>query len=112
MPELMERAASKSRDEIWHDFHEVVNMTPAEIDTRLGPPSAMSWGREQDQAGRRLIKLLGKRKAELDEDDYWYMRQVVEHVQRRRAQGKPGDDCEDSSWREQLMELGHDPLKA
>src|SRR5687768_2151966 len=111
-PELMERADARNRDEIWHDFHEVVNLTSAEIESRLSPPSAMGWAREQDQAGRRLIKVLGKRKADLDEDDYWYMRQIVEHVHRRRAQGRPGDDSEGSHWREQLMELGHDPLKA
>ena len=111
-PELMERVDARSRNEIWHDFHEVVNMSAAEIEGRLGPPSAMGWAREQDQAGRRLIKVLSKRKSDLDEDDYWYMRQIVEHIDRRIARGRPGDDSEGSSWREQLMELGHDPLKA
>ena len=102
-------------DELWQEFHTVVNMTSRELEDWLRTRSAD----EDDEAlpdqagtptGRHVVQILGKRRGDLTEDDARVMRRVVERVRAQRR-----DDLEptagDAAWRHRLMSLGHDPLK-
>jgi hypothetical protein len=103
-------------DEItWENFHRVVNMTSRELQAWLAVEGA---GEETetppDQAGpplgHRVLDILGKRKADLTEDDVSVMRRVVDKVV-----GKRGEELDaivdDDRERRRLMDLGHDALK-
>jgi Protein of unknown function (DUF3140) len=102
-------------DELWQEFHTVVNMTSRELEDWLRTRSAD----EDDEAlpdqagtptGRHVVQILGKRRTDLTDDDVRVMRRVVERVREQRR-----DDLEptagDPNWRHRLMSLGHDPLK-
>ena len=102
-------------DELWQEFHTVVNMTSRELEDWLRTRSADEDDEVlPDQAGtptgRHVVQILGKRRTDLTEDDARVMRRVVERVREQRR-----DDFEptagDAAWRYKLMSLGHDPLK-
>ena len=107
--------SSQELDDLWNEFHAVVNMTSRELDEWLMTRSA---GEESealpDQAGtkngRHVLSILGKRRADLTGDDARVMRKVVDTVNSER-----GADMEPTAgqphWRHRLMTLGHDPLK-
>jgi hypothetical protein len=107
--------SEQERDELWDDFHAVVNMTSRELEEWLRTRSAGQETEElPDQAGtengRHVLHILGKRRGDLDADDMRVMRKVVDTVTAERGadmeptQGQP-------NWRHRLMTLGHDPLK-
>ena len=102
-------------DELWQEFHTVVNMTSRELEDWLRTRSADEDEEAlPDQAGtptgRHVVQILGKRRGDLTDDDARVMRRVVERVRAQRR-----DDLEptagDAAWRHRLMSLGHDPLK-
>ena len=102
-------------DELWEEFHRVVNMTSRELTDWLATADA---GEETealpDQAGpklgRQVLGILGKRRVDVTAQDIAAMQEVVQVVRRERP-----DDLEpvagDDAWRRRLMSLGHDPLK-
>jgi Protein of unknown function (DUF3140) len=103
--------------EVWDDWREAVNMTRAELERWLDTDESKAVGDKSDggestghASGRRIVEILGKRKAELDDDDIEWMRKVIGYVHRHRAQG-PSSDVEHSRWRYSLMNWGNDPLK-
>jgi hypothetical protein len=102
-------------DELWQDFHTVVNMTSRELRDWLAVQGAGEVTEEvPDQAGshlgHRVLAILGKRRVDLTRDDVEVMEQVVERVTSQRR-----DDLEptagEAAWRRRLMNVGHDPLK-
>lgn len=108
-------ATTRVDEELWEEFHTVVNMTSRELADWLRADAASESTEElPDQAGsdlgRRVLGILGKRKADLTEDDVAAMTSVVDLVRRERR-----DDLEptagDESWRHRLMSVGHDPLR-
>jgi hypothetical protein len=102
-------------DELWDEFHRVVNMTSRELSEWLRTRDA---GEETealpDQAGtptgQQVLAILGKRRQDLTPHDTDVMRRVVDRVHAQRR-----DDLEPTAgqagWRHRLMSLGHDPLK-
>jgi hypothetical protein len=75
---------------------------------------SVGWKRDGDESvghasGREIIRILGKDKAGLTEDDYAHMRKVVGFIRRHLAQ-EPANVVT-SRWRYSLMNWGHDPLK-
>ena len=108
---------SLDRDQVTSRFHEVVNMAPAELEEWLESEQSHRVGFTrpgEDESvghasGRRIVGLLRKRKAELDDDDLAHMRQVVGFVRRHSAQ-RP-ENMVTSRWRYALMNWGHDPLE-
>jgi hypothetical protein len=108
-------AEPKVDDELWDDFHRVVNMTSRELDEWLRVRSADTDTEElPDQAGtetgQHVLHILGKRRTDLTTDDARVMRNVVDRVLAERR-----DDLEpvagEAHWRHRLMSMGHDPLK-
>jgi hypothetical protein len=108
-------ADEKVSDELWEEFHRVVNMTSRELADWMRVESATEDVEElPDQSGRslgrRVLGILGKRRTDLTDDDVAAMTKVVDTVhEQRREDLEPvaGDD----HWRRRLMDIGHDPLK-
>ncbi len=102
-------------DELWDEFHRVVNMSSAELQAWLATGEAgESTESLPDQAGtarsRQVLEILGKRRTDLTTDDATVMRAVVEEVRAARG-AEPEPKAGDDGWRRRLMSLGHDPLK-
>lgn len=102
-------------EQLWQDFHTVVNMTSRELQEWLATQGAAEETEEvPDRAGpalgHQVLEILGKRRADLTSSDIEVMETVVERVaSQRREDLEPtagGDD-----WRRGLMNIGHDPLK-
>jgi hypothetical protein len=103
-------------DELWTDFHRVVNMTSQELRDWLMTRSAGEDGALEPgthvgtPTGEEVLHILGKRRTDLTADDERVMRNVVQRITEQRR-----DDLEptagEAHWRYRLMSLGHDPLK-
>lgn len=109
-------AESHVDDELWDEFHRVVNMTSRELSDWLRTRSAEPETEElPDHAGtptgQQVLAILRKRRTDLDTSDERVMRTVVDRVLAERR-----DDLEPTAgqahWRRRLMSIGHDPLKA
>ena len=108
-------AQDKVDDELWQEFHTVVNMTSRELVEWLRTQGATEEAEAlPDQAGRslgrRVAAILAKRRSDLTDDDIAAMTKVVDIVRRERREDlepTAGDD----HWRPKLMDLGHEPLK-
>ena len=108
-------AEAKVSDDLWEDFHRVVNMTSRELADWLRVESAAEDTEAlPDQAGRslgqRVLHILGKRQVDLTDDDIAAMGKVVDIVRRERGE-EPEPKAGDDHWRRKLMDIGHDPLK-
>ncbi|AUS80965.1 DUF3140 domain-containing protein [Actinoalloteichus sp. AHMU CJ021] len=102
-------------DALWNEFHRVVNMSSRELSEWLRTRSAGETAEEfPDQSGtptgQEVLRILNKRRTDLEDGDLHVMRRVVERVHAERR-----DDLEPTSgqsgWRHRLMSIGHDPLK-
>ena len=99
-------------------FHEAVNMTAAKISHWLDSADSKKVGYKESEggesvghhSGRRIIEILGKKKADLDTADLAHMKKVVGYVHRHLAQ-RPHGDVKDTRWRYSLMNWGHDPVR-
>jgi hypothetical protein len=108
-------ADSNVDDDLWNDFHRVVNMTSRELRDWLAVQGAGEDAEEvPEQAGshlgHRVLDVLGKRRSDVTPDDVEVMEQVVERVlSQRREDLEP--TAGEAAWRRRLMNVGHDPLK-
>src|SRR3954471_3749632 len=102
-------------DELWDDFHRVVNMTSRELQDWL----MVQGAEEQTEAlpehagpplGHRVLEILRKRRVDLTPDDVQVMDKVVDKVMSRRGVARE-PTAGQAAWRHKLMTLGHDPLK-
>ncbi len=103
----------EDHDAIAKAFHDAVDMAPAEVERWLGMEESRSvgWTHEgEHEAGRRIVEVKHRNKADLTDEDYAHMRKVVGYVHRDTAQ-RPHGDATDTRWRQSLMNWGHDPLK-
>lgn len=102
-------------DELWDEFHTVVNMTSRELGDWLRVRAADEVGEELPEragteTGQHVLRLLGKRKTDTDADDVALMRRVVDRVRSERREDLEPTAGE-ARWRHRLMTVGHDPLK-
>jgi hypothetical protein len=102
-------------DITWENFHRVVNMTSRELQAWLAVEGAGETTEEvPDQAGpqlgHRVLDILGKRKADLTEDDVAVMNRVIDTVVEARGEELDAP-IDDDTARRRLMDLGHDALK-
>lgn len=102
-------------DELWDEFHRVVNMNSRELEDWLRTRDAGEDAEAlPDEAGtptgREVLAILGKRRGDLTARDGHVIRRVVERVRdQRRADLEP--TAGDANWRHRLMSIGHDPLR-
>jgi hypothetical protein len=105
-------------DDVRTEFAGAVNMTATELKKWLATDEAKEVGQKPatggesvgHDSGRKIISILGKKKADLTDADEAHMRNVVGYVHRHLAQ-RPHGDVTDTKWRYSLMNWGHDPLK-
>lgn len=102
-------------DELWDEFHRVVNMTSRELRDWLSVRSATEDAdvlpdRAGTETGQAVLSILGKRRTDLTDKDVAVMEKVVSKVLAERR-----EDLEPTAgqavWRHKLMTMGHDPLK-
>lgn len=105
------------QQETYEQFHDVVNMSPKELEDWLGTDESQEVGQKDDggestghESGRRIVEILRTKKADLTDDDLAHMKKVHGYVARHSAQ-RPDGDVEDTPWRYSLMNWGHDPLE-
>lgn len=110
-------SSSKSRDQIWDEWQDLVNMTKSELEDWLETEESKSVGDSESgestghKSGRRIVRIKDTRKDDLSDDEWDHMATVVGYVKRHLSQGGPDSDAEHSAWRYSLMNWGHDPLK-
>jgi hypothetical protein len=105
------------KKEIKKEFDDLVNMSASQLDKWLKTDESKSVGQKKDghdestghKSGEKIIKILGKKNGELDDDDYAHMRKVISYVKRHSAQQPK--DIEGSNWEYSLKNWGHDPEK-
>jgi hypothetical protein len=105
-------------DGVHAEFRDAVNMTASELEKWLGTDESKLVGQKSaaggesvgHDSGRKIIKILGTKKADLSEADEAHMRKVVGYVHRHLAQ-RPAGDVTNTHWRYSLMNWGHDPRK-
>ena len=105
------------QQETYEQFHDVVNMSPKELEDWLATDESQEVGQKDDggestghESGRRIVEILRTKKADLTDDDLAHMAKVHGYVARHSAQ-RPDGDVEDTPWRYSLMNWGHDPLQ-
>lgn len=107
---------SKSREQIWDEWGDAVNMAPKELEEWLETEESKSVGDSDDgestghESGRKIVKIKRTNKDDLSDDQWDWMGKVVGYVNRHCAQ-VPDGDIEESTWRYSLMNWGHDPMK-
>ena len=97
---------SQELDELWADFHRVVNMTSDELGAWLRTSSA---GEETEELpedsgsarGRHVLAVLRKRQVDLNDADVELMRDVVDTVERESEHSRVSGP-EESAWRHRL----------
>ena len=105
------------KKEVRNEFDEVVNMSASSLEKWLKTPESKEVGQKKDgdsesighESGKKIITILGKKQAELTDDDYAHMRKVISYVRRHSAQ-KPAE-VEGSNWLYSLKNWGHDPTR-
>lgn len=111
---------SDDPEQTYRDFHQLVNLPPAELDRWLQTEESRSVGITHDgdsesvghHSGTRIVEILRTKRADLSDADYAHMAKVVGYVRRHLAQGpEHKSDVPESRWRYSLMNWGHDPLK-
>lgn len=108
-------AESRVSDELWQEFHDVVNMTSRELSDWLRTEAAEERTEPApDQPGlargRQVLEILGKRRSDVTDGDVGVMQGVVEEIRTLRGD-MPEPEAGDPDVRHLLMSLGHDPLK-
>lgn len=101
-------------DELWENFHRLVNMTSPELRDWLlveaAGEEAEAVPDEISSLGSRVLDILGKRRTDLTPDDTEVMRLVTDRIVAERGID-PEPTAGQEAWRHRLMRIGHDPLK-
>jgi DNA topoisomerase VI subunit B len=102
-------------DELWEEFHRVVNMTSRELREWLQVRSAtedaqVPLDKAGTDTGQSVAHILSKRRTDITEKDVAVMEKVVGTIhEERREDLEP--TAGQAAWRHKLMTMGHDPLK-
>lgn len=119
----MATATKEDTDQVIRDFKAHVNMTASALEKWLETDESKSvgWKGENNddenaesvghESGRRIVELLGKKKADYDEADIAHLRKVNSYIARHSAQRPKSDDVAHTKWTYSLKNWGHDPGK-
>lgn len=107
------------KDDNARAFHELVNLTAAELEAWLATPESRSVGWRGPgmsesvghASGRAIVVILQTPRDKLTGPQMRHMRKVVGFIRRHRAQ-RPRGDITRTRWRYSLMNWGHDPMKS
>ena len=92
--------------DVYTEFRAAVNMTAAELKKWLASDESHEVGQKPSadsestghESGRKIVRILGTKKADLTEADERHMRTVTGYVHRHLAQ-RPDGDVSASRWR-------------
>jgi hypothetical protein len=110
-------SSTKSEDEIWAEWRDLVNIPPQDLEEWLETPESKSVGDSETgestghASGRKIVEIKRTNKSNLTSAQWDHMAKVVAYIKRHRAQGGPETDKENSDWRYSLMNWGHDPIR-
>ncbi len=101
---------------ISHEFHDLVNMTPKQLETWLDTDESKAVGQKTDgrgestghHMGHEIVALLHTKKADYTDDDVDRMRKVTGYIKRHTAQ-RPDGNMSETPWRYSLMNWRQDP---
>ena len=111
---------SDEAKEIRNEFDDNVNMTRKQIEDWLGTDESKSVGQpggSGETVGRdsakRIVKILGKKVADLTAEDIGHMKKTNGYISRHLKQrpDASGDALRQTDWTYSLKNWGHDPLK-
>ena len=108
---------AKTRETIWQEWRELVNMAPKELEEWLATEASRTVGDSASgeatghRSGRKILQIKRTKKDDLSDEQWTHMGKVVGYIKRHRAQGGPDENIETSAWRYSLMNWGHDPLQ-
>lgn len=105
-------------DQVIKDFRRVVNLKRDQLERWLSLPDSKKLGFKDEikegtvghESGKRILKILSKRRDKYTDDDLRHMQTVVGFVRKHKKEKPPGDVFA-SNWRYSLMNWGHDPMK-
>ena len=109
--------SSKSKDEIWDEWRDLVNMQPKELEEWLDTDESKNVGDSDEgestghKSGKKILEIKNTNKDDLSDYQWDHMAKVVGYIKRHGKQGGPNDNVEESTWRYSLMNWGHDPIK-
>jgi len=109
-------SSSKSKEQIWEEWRDLVNMAPKELEEWLDTEDSKAVGDADEgestghKSGRKIVKIKRTNKDDLSDSQWEHMATVVGYIKRHCSQGGPSDDIDTSTWRYSLMNWGHDPL--
>lgn len=116
----MAKVSDDEKPEVYGEFKKLMNMTASSLEKHLQTDGSKKVGYKGDgdeskesvghQSGERIVEILHKHKADLDDDDYAHMRKVAGYIKRHSAQEPDARDPE-SRWALSLKNWGHDPYK-
>ncbi len=113
------RSVSTEVDQLWEDFHSVVNMSSRELRDWLMVEAAdevtesLPDQLDSDQPlGAQVLHILSKRKTDLTPRDLALMHEVCDLVHDIRGYVIEDAATYEEPLRRQLMDVGHDPLKS
>ncbi len=109
-------SSSKSRETIWKEWRDLVNMAPQELEDWLETEESKSVGDSDSgestghKSGRRIVKIKRTKKDDITDNQWDHMATVVGYIKRHCSQGAQKEDVETSNWTYSLKNWGHDPL--
>ncbi len=114
---MSETEQRTQREQLFTDFEKYVNMPAGQLERWLATNESRHVGRHKGQseshghaAGRRIVRLLRRRRADFTADDLVHMRRAVRHIE-RQLRHRPRGDVSETAWRFSLMNWGHDPQR-
>lgn len=113
-----EKADGREDEQTIAEFKKMMNIPAKELDRWLDTEESKKVGFKENgkgesvghDSGRKILKILAKRKDRYTDEDVEHIHKVVGYVKRHLAQ-KPKGDISASNWRYSLMNWGHDPAK-
>ncbi len=101
-------SSSKSRDQIWDEWTDLVNMDRSELQEWLETDASKSVGDTDEgestghKSGRRIVEIKRTSDGDLTEDQWNHMAKVVGYIKRHLSQGGPDEGVRTSAWRYSL----------
>jgi hypothetical protein len=114
----MKKEQDVEKQSIYKQFKSLVNMSASVLEKWLKTYESKHTGWDSGdgeaighKSGKKIIRILRKRKTELTDPDYSHMQKVIGYISRHKAQ-KPTGDVKESKWNYSLKNWGYDYAKA
>jgi len=117
MAKSTKSAKEKDQAEAYKNFKSLVNMSASQLENWLktGESKNTGWNSGNGESighksGKKITKILHKKKTELTSADYTHMHKVIAYISRHKAQ-KPSGNVSETNWNYSLKNWGYDYSK-